>query len=54
MTIRRVQSSDNEVLTELIRAVFLEHDAPREGTVYSDITTDQLYQLLKNENSVFG
>jgi len=52
MNIRRVEKSDNNHLAKLIRKVFEEHDAPREGTVYSDPTTDNLYGLFQPKESV--
>lgn len=48
MEIRAVQQSDNLKLANLIRQVFEEYDAPRQNTVYSDATTDQLYQTIDN------
>lgn len=50
--IRKVEKPDNEALAELIRATFTEFDAPKEGTVYSDPTTSDLYSLFRHENSV--
>ena len=44
--IRQVQKEDESVLASIIRATFEEFDAPREGTVYSDPTTDQLFELF--------
>ena len=41
--IRSLEEKDNLKLAGIIREVFIEHDAPREGTVYSDPTTDNLY-----------
>ncbi|WP_372651810.1 GNAT family N-acetyltransferase [Draconibacterium sp.] len=52
MKIRKVQKSDNKQLADLIRAAFIEYDAPRQGTVFSDPTTDNLYELFQNEKSV--
>jgi putative acetyltransferase len=52
MIIRKLEQADNSVLAEMIREVFEEHDAPREGTVYSDPTTDDLYELFKTQRSV--
>ena len=51
MTIRKIQKSDNKHLSTLIKAIFDEYDAPKEGTVYSDPTTNDLYQLFKNPKS---
>lgn len=52
MKIRQVKESDNQGLATMIRGVFEEHDAPRKGTVYSDPTTDSLYELFLNEKSI--
>ncbi len=50
--IRKVKKSDNLFLATMIREVFEEHNAPHEGTVFSDPTTDHLYELFRKENSV--
>lgn len=52
MEIRKVQKSDNKFLADLIKEVFEEYDAPREGTVFSDPTTNNLYELFTNKKSV--
>ena len=49
--IRRVRPGDNKDLATIIRGVFEEHDAPREGTVYSDETTDYLYEYFQVPNA---
>lgn len=49
--IRRVKPEDNAILATLIREVFHEYNAPRQGTVYSDPTTDHLYDLFRAEKS---
>src|SRR5687767_11930969 len=50
--IRKVKVEDNLLLAEMIREVFEEHDAPRNGTVYSDPATNNLYQLFTASNSM--
>ena len=52
MKIRQVQESDNLGLAKMIRNVFEEYDAPKKGTVYSDPTTDTLFQLFQNKKSI--
>ena len=52
LTIRKITENDNATLAKMIRTVFEEHDAPKEGTVYSDPTTDNLYKLFRNNKSV--
>ncbi len=52
MKIRPVKEADNPYLAKMIRKVFEEHDAPKKGTVYSDPTTDSLYESFRIEKSV--
>lgn len=53
MIIREIKPSDNKALAKMIRDVFEEFDAPKEGTVYSDSTTDNLYELFsKNKKDI--
>jgi len=53
MEIRKIKKTDNKSTANLIKKVFEEHNAPKEGTVYSDSTTNNLYELFKKEKSVF-
>ena len=41
------QKEDNSALAQIIRAVFIEFDAPKQGTVYADPTTDDLFSLFQ-------
>ena len=50
--IRPVEEKDNLQIAGIIREVFREHDAPQEGTVYSDPTTDNLYELFLKPKSM--
>lgn len=52
MQIRPIQASDNQALAELIRNAIVEHGVPKQGTVYSDPTTDDLFSLFKTPRSV--
>ena len=52
MTIRQVQKEDNLALARMIRGVFEEFNAPIAGTVYSDPTTDELYELFQIKKAV--
>lgn len=51
-TIREVAPRDDKELAQIIRGVFVEHDAPQAGTVYSDPTTDHLYEYFQTENAL--
>lgn len=52
MIFRKIQQQDNAKLAEIIRRVFDEFDAPKEGTVYSDRETDVLYTVFQQRGSV--
>lgn len=49
---RPISLQDNDSLALMIREVFIEHNAPQQGTVYSDPTTDDLYALFQTPKSV--
>ena len=52
IVIKQVEKEDNLSLALMIRAVFEEHDAPKCGTVYSDPTTFNLFELFEKSRSV--
>lgn len=52
-TIRTIQLADNFKVAKMIRTVFHDYDARQDGTVYSDPTTDELFQLFQMPNSIF-
>jgi len=49
-SIREIKSTDNLALAKIIRSTFEEFDAPKTGTVYSDPTTDSLYELFQSKD----
>jgi len=51
--IRPIKKSDNADVAEMIRAVFDEYNATKEGTVYTDPTTDQLFELFNKKEAIF-
>lgn len=51
MKIRPIQPKDNLLLFEMIQQVFVEFDAPRAGTVFSDPTTKNLFELFNEEKA---
>lgn len=53
LTIRPIQPADNEPLATLIRQVFREFKIDKPGTVYTDPTTDALYQLFQKPASAY-
>ncbi|MCP4439637.1 MAG: GNAT family N-acetyltransferase [Aureispira sp.] len=52
ITFDKVTLNDNVSLVRVIRAVFDEYQAPKQGTVYSDPAINDLYELFKTPKSV--
>jgi putative acetyltransferase len=53
MKIRKIEPNDNKKLALLIRNVFREFGIDMPGTVYTDPTTDRLFQLFETSGSVY-
>ena len=53
MLIRKIVSSDNSTMAEIIRAALLEFNAAKPGTVYFDETTDALTELFQQKRSAY-
>lgn len=51
--IRPVEKKDNQLLAELIRSVFREFKIDQPGTVYTDPTTDNLFELFTKPKSAY-
>ncbi|RZL53160.1 MAG: GNAT family N-acetyltransferase [Pedobacter sp.] len=51
--IRKIEEEDNRELAELIRVIFREFKIDKPGTVYTDPTTDHLYDVFKVDGSVY-
>jgi putative acetyltransferase len=49
--IREIEEKDNKALAKLIRKVLEEMDCALEGTVYTDPTTDYLYELYQDDGT---
>ncbi len=52
-SIRNITQSDNKAIASLIRAVFEEFDIALPGTVYTDPTTDALFELFQEKASAY-
>ena len=52
-SIRFIEPKDNVALAAVIRAALTEFGANKPGTVYFDLTTDQLFQLFETPGSVY-
>lgn len=51
LTIRPIKQNDNEEIARLIRNVLTEFGANKPGTVFTDPTTDQLFELFQKPKS---
>lgn len=51
--LRQIKATDIAVLAKIIRDCFDEFDAPKEGTVYSEKETDNLYKYYQTQGA-FG
>lgn len=51
--IRSIIPTDNIAIAKLIRQVFEEFDIAMPGTVYTDPSTDSLYELFQHPQSVY-
>jgi putative acetyltransferase len=51
LVIRPIKESDNSAIAALIRSVLTEFGANKPGTVFTDPTTDQLFQLFQEPQS---
>jgi putative acetyltransferase len=53
ITYRKIEKKDNAEIAGLIRRVLKEFGVDKPGTVYTDPTTDNLFELFQTENSVY-
>lgn len=44
ITIRPIQKADNEQIASVIRSVLIEHDVPKVGTAYADVSLDSMFE----------
>ena len=50
---REICSDDNEVIAQVIRSILEEFGVNKPGTVYTDPTTDKLYELFQREGAQY-
>jgi len=53
ITIRPIEQKDNSIIAAIIKTVFREFKIDKPGTVYTDPTTDNLYDLFKTTNAIY-
>lgn len=53
MILRKIQPQDNEQIAKVIRDIFDELNAPKEGTAYADPILNQLYEVYQQPKSIY-
>ncbi|PRP66103.1 GNAT family N-acetyltransferase [Nonlabens agnitus] len=53
MNIRKIQPKDNPAVRDIIQQTILEHNAPKEGTAYSDAATQSMYLEYQKPRHVY-
>ena len=53
MQIRKIHPDDNPAVRDIIQQTILEHNAPKEGTAYSDAATQSMYLEYQKPRSVY-
>lgn len=53
MLIRKIQPEDNAQIAQVIRNVFDELNAPKEGTAYADPILDELFEVYQKPKSIY-
>lgn len=53
MKIRPIQKEDNVLIAKVIRRALEEYGEAKPGTVYTDPTTDDLFELFQKEKSIY-
>lgn len=53
LVIRPLQEKDNPILAKIIREVLTEYKANKPGTVFTDPTTDNLFELFQTPGSCY-
>lgn len=51
--IRKIQLEDNQAIASIIRSCLKEFGADKPGTVYYDESTDHLFELFSEKNSIY-
>jgi putative acetyltransferase len=51
ITIRPIQKADNKGIATVIRSVLIEHDVPKVGTAYADVSLDSMFETYSSPRS---
>ncbi|WP_194852082.1 GNAT family N-acetyltransferase [Nonlabens antarcticus] len=53
MKIRKITPQDNAAIKDIIQSTILEHNAPKEGTAYSDAATQSMYATYQKPRAAY-
>jgi putative acetyltransferase len=53
MIIREIQKKDNEQIAKVIRTVLIEHNVPKVGTAYADVSLDCMFETYNQPNAIY-
>ncbi len=53
ISIRPIQKADNEMIAAVIRSVLIEHDVPKVGTAYADVSLDRMFETYSAPRSSY-
>lgn len=53
ITIREIQKDDNEQVASVVRSVLIEHDVPKVGTAYADVSLDSMFETYSSPRSCY-
>lgn len=51
--IRPIQLADNKQIANVIRTVLIEHEVPKVGTAYADVSLDFMFETYSNPRSAY-
>lgn len=51
--IRKIELKNNAAVAELIRGVLVEHNVPKVGTAYADVSLDRMYETYNRPRAVY-
>ncbi len=51
--LRSIKLSDNQQIATVIRSVLIEHDVPKVGTAYADISLDYMFESYSKPKSAY-
>lgn len=51
--IRKIEAKDNREVANVIRTVLIEHNVPKVGTAYADVSLDCMFETYNTSQSVY-